>query len=120
MTLMIISPEAGNAGQTKATLTSEGRPLGLESASDFSGSPGITLEPGDLLFLHTDGIVQAGSSGGSGFFGIGRALSIVREHRLETPVKILDALFGAVSDFSLPQGQVDDVTAVIIKVQAPA
>jgi serine phosphatase RsbU (regulator of sigma subunit) len=108
------------AGQTKATLSSDGIPLGLDSASDFPVSPGITLEPGDLLFLYTDGIVEAGSADGSGFFGIERALSIVREHRLDTPAKILDAVFLAVSDFSQPQDQVDDVTAVIIKVEGRA
>ena len=107
-------------GLTKATLPSQGRPLGLEPAGDFPVSLGITLEPGDLLCLYTDGIVDAGSSGGSGLFGIERALSIVREHRLETPAKILEAIFRAVSDFSQPQDQVDDVTAVIIKVEAHA
>jgi serine phosphatase RsbU (regulator of sigma subunit) len=109
-----------HAGQTKATLNGEGLPLGLDLAGDFPVPPEITLEPGDLLFLHTDGIVEARSSGGSELFGIERALSILREHRRETPVKILDAIFRAVSEFSQPQGQDDDVTAVVIKVEGPA
>jgi serine phosphatase RsbU (regulator of sigma subunit) len=106
-------------GHTKATLTSESCPLGLEAAGDFPVSPQIGLEPGDLLFLFTDGIVEAASSGGSGLIGIEGALSIVKEHRHETPDRILDALFRAASVLSEPHGQVDDVTAVIIKVEGP-
>lgn len=104
------------AGRTKATLHSEGFPLGLDASSDFPVSPAMTLAPGDLIYLHSDGIVEA-HSGASGLFGIERALSIVREHRRETPARILDALFAAVRDFSQPHGQMDDVTAVIIKVE---
>jgi hypothetical protein len=47
-------------------------------------------------------------------------LSIVRELQRETPAKILDRLLRAVSDVSQPSPQVDDVTAVIIKVEGPA
>jgi sigma-B regulation protein RsbU (phosphoserine phosphatase) len=104
-------------GQTKAVLCGEGLPLGVDSDGKFPVSPAVTLEPGDLLFLYTDGITEACSSPECGLFGIDRALSIVAEHRLETPARILDVLFRAVSDFCEPKGQIDDATAIIIKVE---
>jgi serine phosphatase RsbU (regulator of sigma subunit) len=109
------------AGNTKTVLYGEGLPLGVDPASDFPVSGEIILEPGELLFLYTDGITEACSSSASEFFfGIDRAVNIVQAHHLQSPAMILDALFQAVSDFAQPRGQVDDATAVIVKVEDPA
>ena len=86
---------------------------GIDSASEFPTGPPTTVEPGDLAFLFTDGIVEAASPDGS-LFGLERTLGIVRAHQQETPDAILDALFDAVGDFSGHQLQ-DDITAVILK-----
>jgi serine phosphatase RsbU (regulator of sigma subunit) len=104
------------AGQIKATLGSDGPPLGIDPARDFPIPHQITLELGDLIFLHTDGVVEARSSDDTDLFGIERTLAVVREHSLETPVKILDAILLSVNEFSQPHVQDDDVTAVIIQV----
>ncbi len=85
------------------------------STSQFSTGPAISLESGDLVFLFTDGIIEAQSSDDD-HFGMERALDLVRRHQQESPDEILEALFGAVSDFSGHRLQ-DDLTAVIIKVE---
>ena len=102
-------------GRTKAVLASTGCPLGINPAHTFPTGPLTALEPGDLLLLFTDGIVEATSPDGE-LFGLERTLSIVRAHRREAPDAILDALFHAVGDFSGHQLQ-DDLTAVILKAE---
>src|SRR6202011_3493847 len=84
-------------GQIKAVLASTGGLLGIDSTSEFPTGPSLTLEPGELVFLYTDGIVEAGSSTGKPF-GLKRSLDVVRAHRQETPDEILEALFDAVGD----------------------
>jgi serine phosphatase RsbU (regulator of sigma subunit) len=102
-------------GRTKAVLASTGTPLGIDSANGFPAGPPTTLEPGELVFLFTDGIVEAASPDGK-LFGLERTLGIVRAHQHETPEAILDALFGGVSDFSGHHLH-DDITAVILKAE---
>lgn len=102
-------------GRTKAILASTGVPLGIDPSSEFPTGPAITLEPGELVLLFTDGIVEAASADGEQY-GLERTLGLVRAHQHESPDAILDALFQAVTDFS---GRVlrDDITAVIIKAE---
>jgi sigma-B regulation protein RsbU (phosphoserine phosphatase) len=71
-------------GQIKAMLASTGLPLGIDSAHEFPAGPALTLGPGDLVFLFTDGLVEAASPDGK-LFGVERTLEIVREHRHQTP-----------------------------------
>jgi serine phosphatase RsbU (regulator of sigma subunit)/putative methionine-R-sulfoxide reductase with GAF domain len=103
-------------GRTKAVLASTGIPLGIDSAQVFPAGPPAILEPGELVLLFTDGILEAASPDGQ-LFGLERILSIVRAHQQETPDANLDALFHAVEDFSGHQLQ-DDITAVIIKAES--
>ncbi len=53
-----LSPE----GTIKATLTSKGMPLGIDRAAGYPLGPAAQLMAGDLLFLYTDGILEAGSA----------------------------------------------------------
>ncbi len=102
-------------GRTRAILASTGVPLGIDPAHEFASGPPTTLEPGDLLLLFTDGIVEAASPEGKPF-GLDRTLSIVRAHQQERPDRILDVLFNAVGGF--PEHPLrDDATAVIIKAE---
>jgi serine phosphatase RsbU (regulator of sigma subunit) len=72
------------------------------------------LDSGDLVFLLSDGIVEASSGAGSPF-GIGRALEVIRAHRHEEPGEIIAALLHHVREWS-GSAQVDDMTAIVIKV----
>src|SRR6516162_3420673 len=77
-------------GEVKQILRSTGLPLGVDPAGDFSNSPAVRLEPGDLLFLLSDGIIEA-SAGDGPLFGIERALEVVKAYRHEPPDKIIAA-----------------------------
>ncbi len=103
-------------GKVRSVLPSTSTPLGVERAAEFSSAPALTLLPGDLLFLFTDGVTEAFSAEQVPF-GIERALNVVGEHRHERPDQIVQAVFRAVADFSGNQTQLDDITAVIIKLE---
>jgi serine/threonine protein kinase/serine phosphatase RsbU (regulator of sigma subunit) len=105
-------------GHVKAVLASTGCPLGLGVEDEVPAGPTVPLDPGDLVFLFTDGIVEGASAEGK-LFGLDRALGVVRAQRHETPEGILEALFQAVGDFCEHQFQ-DDMTAVVLKAEGAA
>jgi sigma-B regulation protein RsbU (phosphoserine phosphatase) len=98
----------------KLVLRGTGLPLGVDPTGVFPSSPTVRLEPGDVLFLLSDGIVEA-SAGDGPLFGIGRTLEVVRAHRHEPPGEIMAALMHQVREWS-GSAQTDDMTAIVIKV----
>jgi sigma-B regulation protein RsbU (phosphoserine phosphatase) len=103
------------SGSVKALLESTGPPLGVVPDGDFPIGPAITLQPGDLVLLLTDGVVEARAPDGA-VFGFQRAIDIVRAYRRDTAAQIVYNLYHAVCAFSQNQPQEDDITAVVIKV----
>jgi PAS domain S-box-containing protein len=102
------------AGGIKARLNSMNLPLGIDAKLEFSASVPITLVPGDLALVLTDGVLEAQSATGE-LFGIPRALELVYRHRDRSAREIVEMLCAGVRDFG-PHGKLyDDVTAVIIK-----
>jgi PAS domain S-box-containing protein len=104
-----------SGGAIKRTLDSTDIPLGFLAKHPFESSDAITLEPGDLLALLTDGITDAERPDQTPF-GVERALEFIRTHRNEGAHDIVEGLFRAVRDFSGGLPQIDDITAVICKV----
>jgi PAS domain S-box-containing protein len=107
----------GPAGEVKASLRSSALPLGIAEGGEFPTSSPLALAPGDLVLLLTDGILEARARGGT-FFGVGRALDLVRTRRGDTARAIVGHLHQAVRDFCHDAPQLDDVTAVVIKVES--
>ena len=85
----------------------------MDGAGDFPTGPAVRLEPGDLVFLLSDGIVEARSSDGL-LFGIGRTLKVVQARRHEPPADIVAALVQEVRAWSAG-ALADDMTAIILK-----
>jgi phosphoserine phosphatase len=98
----------------KLVLPSTGFPLGAVPDGAFANSPEVRLEPGDLLLLLSDGIVEAHVRDGP-LFGIGRTLEVVQAHRHEPPGEIIAALLHQVRKWS-GCAQADDMTVIVIKV----
>jgi PAS domain S-box-containing protein len=101
-------------GAVRLVLPSTGFPLAVVPDSPFPNSPEVRLEPGDLLFLLSDGIVEA-HTGNRPLFGIGRSLEVVQAHRHEPAGEIIAALVHQVRKWS-GSAQADDMTAIVIKV----
>jgi sigma-B regulation protein RsbU (phosphoserine phosphatase) len=89
-------------------------PLAVQSDGDFPAVAVPPLEPGELLLLLTDGMVEALGPGDT-LFGMDRILDVVRSHHDQTSRAIVDALYGAVRDFCGIRAQHDDMTTIVIK-----
>jgi serine phosphatase RsbU (regulator of sigma subunit) len=104
-----------HTGLVKAVLKRTGVPLGVHPDSTFSAAPEIALSEGDILLLLTDGIEEAVSPENV-FFGFERILNVARTHTRSSAQEIVQALFTAVRHFSQDRPQLDDLTAVVVKV----
>jgi sigma-B regulation protein RsbU (phosphoserine phosphatase) len=102
------------AGAVKARIESTGMPLGVLADGDFEASPPLGLEPGDLLLFMTDGVVEAYDHR-ERVFGVDRTLDAVRANRWRPAREVVARLFQEVRDFCGERAQLDDMTAVVIK-----
>lgn len=102
-------------GDVRQVLASAGEPVGIDAMLKYSTGPPVSLEGGDVVFLFTDGVVEAASSRGTQF-GLERTLDVIRAHRQRPPEEILEQLFQAVADFTQAPVQ-DDATAVVIQAE---
>jgi phosphoserine phosphatase len=102
-------------GDIKATLKRTGIPLGMKADTQFASAPEIILSPGDLVLLLTDGIEEASAPDGT-LFGLARILDTVRSSRTMPAQHIVQTLYETVRAFAHNAPQVDDITAIVIKV----
>lgn len=107
----------GCDGTLKTELKATWPVLGLLPLDNATAPLTVTLEPGDLLLLLTDGVIEATAPSGEEF-GRERALESVRAHRSRPAVDIVQALYSAVRAFARTESQEDDITMVIVKVDA--
>jgi PAS domain S-box-containing protein len=103
-------------GDVRRELRSGGIPLGLFADRLYSPSRAIRLEPGDVVVLFTDGIAESRDLAGSEF-GTRGVLELIRSHRRDPAEQILEALNKAACSFQSGGPQVDDMTAVVCKVE---
>ncbi len=102
-------------GAVKHRLESLSLPLAIDGGAEFPCRGPLPLEPGDVLLMTTDGVLEARSPDES-FFGIERMLDVVVANRARPAREIIESLFGAVRLFSGTAKLTDDVTAVAVKV----
>ncbi|MBE3099075.1 MAG: PP2C family protein-serine/threonine phosphatase, partial [Planctomycetes bacterium] len=105
----------GKTGAVKAELPSTGLPLGLFPNQSFTTASSPSLEPGDIVALFTDGVIETDTAEGVPF-GSERPLDVIRRYRREPAAKIVHRLYRAVRDFAGRRPHADDITAVICKV----
>lgn len=72
------------------------------------------LDPGDVLILYTDGIVEASDNAGR-FFGRGRLAEAARAARHEPAEQMGEWIEAAVAQFVAGAPQSDDLTLVIVR-----
>jgi phosphoserine phosphatase RsbU/P len=101
-------------GEHCRELDAEGLILGIRKGVEFEEKQ-IRMQAGDLLVLHTDGIIESEDSSGEQF-GIDRLCAIVQARRSEPPQAIIDAVLQEVSIFRGATPQEDDVTMIVMKI----
>lgn len=105
-----------SSGNVRARLESTGIPLAIVPDSEYLTESAPPLQPGEIVLLLTDGIIEARGSG-EDLFGIGRVLELVKTHRHRPAREILSALYAAIRNFCGPKAQFDDMTAIIVKAE---
>ena len=74
----------------------------------------LQLQPGDKLFLYTDGLPEA-TDGGKEMFGTERMLAALNRHQGEAPDKMLASMHDEVDAFVGGAEQFDDLTMLCIE-----
>jgi sigma-B regulation protein RsbU (phosphoserine phosphatase) len=94
-------------------LESSSLPLGITTDATFP-SRRVTLEPGDLLVLFTDGVVEAFNSSGQEFSDP-RWIDIIRALPPRSAEQTLQKLIQAVEEFVGATRQSDDITCLVLR-----
>lgn len=120
----LIHLRAGDAFPRTRLLAPEGLVLGVRMESVRQRFEGIlkehtlTLSPGDVVVLFTDGISEA-MNDLRDLYGEDRLCLCVEEHAALEPDALCDEIFESVHEFADGAEQHDDMTMIVLKV-APA
>ena len=113
-----------NAGQSQPLLYKGGRcdrielagfPLGIFEEVNYE-EWSVTLEPGDILVFHSDGIAETANSEGQ-FFGTTRLRKLIEQHHELAAAEIADLVLREVDWFTQSAPLSDDRTLVVLKVK---
>jgi sigma-B regulation protein RsbU (phosphoserine phosphatase) len=113
-----------NAGQSQPLLYKDGRcgkveltgfPLGIFEDVSYD-EWGVTLEPGNIVVFHSDGIAETSNSEGQ-FFGTERLRKLIEGHHTLTATELSDMILREVDWFAQNAPLSDDRTLVILKVR---
>jgi len=113
-----------NAGQSQPLLYKDGRcgkieltgfPLGIFEEVTYDDWS-VTLETGNILVFHSDGIAETMNSEGQ-FFGTTRLMKLIEQHHEATATEIADLILREVDWFTESAPLADDRTLVIAKVR---
>ena len=74
----------------------------------------VKMEPGDLLLLYTDGIVEAHDPRGREF-GLDRVRRILLDYRKRSARETAEKLLSAVREFGAGRPAEDDRTVVVVR-----
>jgi sigma-B regulation protein RsbU (phosphoserine phosphatase) len=101
-----------NADRVKSQLTPTGPVVGAFPEVDFTVSI-AQLEPGDTLFMFTDGVTEAQSTSGD-LFGPERLLELL-EYPWETTKALLDHIAAVLQEHQGDAGQYDDIAMLAVR-----
>jgi phosphoserine phosphatase RsbU/P len=105
-----------SSGSTEHALESSGPPLGLFPGVRFPRNAPLTLHPGQLLVLLTDGITESASPDGVEW-GAQGALNYLVTNRHQTAGQLAEGIYRQALSFACNKPQRDDITSVIVKVE---
>ena len=94
--------------------TADSPPFGLFDVAPIDVPPPLTMAPGDIFAVMSDGTFEATSPAGEEF-GAERVREVIRARRDGTAAEILAAVRQAEERFTRGQAPVDDRTIIIVK-----
>ncbi len=101
-------------------LTTGGPPFGIPLLTDSEityASGTVELEPGDLLFIFTDGVAEAVNEKGEEF-GEARIIPVILSMPTGAAAAVLTRVMGDVNTFVGFARQHDDITALVLRITA--
>jgi sigma-B regulation protein RsbU (phosphoserine phosphatase) len=113
-----------NAGQSQPLLYKDGHcekieltgfPLGIFEDVNYD-EWGVTLEPGNILVFHSDGIAETTNSDGQ-FFGTERLRKLIEDKHEVVAAELADLVLREVDWFAQSAPLSDDRTLVVLKVK---
>jgi len=90
-----------------------GFPIGVGPGSEYEDCS-VSLEPGDRLYIHSDGLTEAMSPGGE-LFRAERMIDVLRDARDVSLDDSLQKLSAAIRDWTATSERKDDQTVVAIE-----
>ncbi len=93
-------------------IESTGLPLGMFHEGEFSATR-LQTEPGDTLFLYTDGLLETRS--GDEEYGVDRVVSLVRQQSQRTPAELISTCLDELRTFAGSTPATDDMTLLAIR-----
>ena len=87
--------------------------IAVMSDMEFSNHE-FTLNPGDGLYLYTDGVAEANNPDGE-LFGTDRMLDVLNSHAGESAQDILHSIQGELDGFVRKAAQFDDITMLFLR-----
>ncbi len=93
-------------------IESTGLPLGLFCEAEFSATR-LQLDPGDTLFLFTDGLSEARNADDE--YGVDRVMTLVRQQASRSPSELIAACLDDLNGFTDPSLKSDDLTLLAIQ-----
>jgi sigma-B regulation protein RsbU (phosphoserine phosphatase) len=91
-------------------------PLGVKLAFEVAKRE-MTIEPGDVFVLHTDGVYEAMNERGDSY-GVDRLVSLIASSRAFTAGELRDEIVSDVDVFRGSEKQRDDITVVVATIRA--
>jgi sigma-B regulation protein RsbU (phosphoserine phosphatase) len=110
---LIYDPETDSFDE----LAGAGLPLGVFEDSRYQTLT-REIKAGQIIAIGTDGIWETTNTEGQQF-GKGRFKDVIQTHAAESAAEILTEVINAVDGFAGNSEKSDDVTLVIIKIEAP-
>jgi phosphoserine phosphatase RsbU/P len=104
-----------SAGALRCLIGSTGVPLGMFPETTYRPGDEIPLEPGDVIVLLTDGVLEAEDQHGQ-TFGLEGTIRVVREHFAKPSQAIVRHVTDAVAAFAGGRALADDVTVVVCRI----
>ncbi len=103
---LVFKPGAG----CRLQIPSQHPPLGVLDDSDLqTGMQEVSIEPGDRIYLYSDGVIEACNPTG-GLFGESRLIECLNNNR--DPDRLFDEILAGLTSFTAGSVQPDDVTLV--------
>ena len=106
------------AGRKIEEIQIEAYPLGIRPDTEYAAKE-VALEPGDYVILHSDGFSES-TNAETQLFGFDRTTEVIRQGCSEglSPEDLIERLIAEVKAFTGDEPQADDMTCVVIKVEA--